>query len=211
MSKREISALNEAATLTRPVRPILFARMDFATTPRMVHTEIGPRLVTHPIYGTEEYVGIGDFGGMTTDLVESVSNAAQSIKLSITGIKKDYMRGVLTDDYHRRSIDLMFGFDDENSELVDDPVIIDSRFMDKADINLGEQTADITLTCESRAIDLQGSSDLRFTDEDLQIEFPGDLAGEYIFRMADLVLKWGGDRIQQTSSGVRRGFGPPRS
>jgi hypothetical protein len=72
--------------------------------------------------------------------------------------------------------------------------------MDKAGISIGQGKAEITLSCETRATNLASASDLRFSDEDLQAAFNGDLAGEYIFRMADLVLNWGGDTIQQQSA-----------
>jgi hypothetical protein len=92
----------------------------------------------------------------------------------------------------------MFGFDDENGDLIDDPVILWSGYMDKVDITLGDATGEMTLTCESRATIGQGASDLRFSDEDLQAAVAGDLGGEYIFRMSDLILSWGGDTLQQS-------------
>ena len=47
------------------------------------------------------------------------------------------------------------------------------------------------------------ASDLRFTDEDLQVEFSGDLMGEYIYRMADLKLYWGDREVGGWSLGSR--------
>ncbi len=196
-SLRDISTLNQNATLAKVVRPILFARFDFSTGVQRFHTEIGPRTATHPIFGSEVYTGIGDFGGITADITESISQAPQAVKFGLTGVKASFVNLALTDDYHRRDAETMFGFDDENAVLLDDPVILWSGFMDKVDINLAENRGEMTLTCESRATNLKDSSDLRFSDEDLQAAFPGDLGGEYIFRMQDLVLQWGGDTLQQ--------------
>ena len=197
-SKRSITTLNQNAALASIVRPIMFVRMAFSSGVQRMHTEIGPRDAVHPIFGSEVYKGIGDFGGMASDIKETISVAPESVKLAITGVDSAFIDIALDDDYYRRDIELMFGFDDEAGELLDDPVIIWSGFMDKADINLGAGIGALLLSCESRATNLKGSSDLRFTDEDLQAAFTGDLAGEYIFRMADLQLRWGGD----TSSGT---------
>lgn len=198
-SKRTITTLNQNAVLGKVVRPIMFVRMAFSSGVQRMHTEIGPRDAVHPIFGSESYLGIGDFGGIAGDIKESISGAPESIKLAITGVKSSFMNIALDDDYYRRDIELMFGFDDENGELLDDPVILWSGFMDKVDINLGAGIGALTLSCESRATNLKGASDLRFTDEDLQAAFAGDLGGEYIFRMADLQIKWGGETSGSTT------------
>jgi hypothetical protein len=52
------------------------------------------------------------------------------------------------------------------------------------------------MALESRGTNFLSRSDLRFTDEELQIEYAGDLGGEYIYRMADLTLRWGSQRFQ---------------
>lgn len=205
-SKRIISGLNEGALNARVVRPIMFLRADFLAGVKRFHTEIGPRDAVHPVFGSETYLGLGDFGGITSNIVESISQAPQSIQFSLTGVKSTLIATALTDDYHRRDIDALFGFDDENGDLIDDPVIVWSGFMDKIDISLGKETGSMTLTCESRATIGQQSSDLRFTDEDLQAAVTGDLGGEYIFRMGDLVLSWGGDSIQQSGLGSGSAF-----
>lgn len=205
MSTRDISASNITAVKASVIRPLLFCRLDFASAVKRFHTEIGPRTAVHPVHGSESYTGIGDFGGMTSDVTESVTNAAQPIKLSLTGIKSSLISDVFTDDYHMRDIELMLGFDDVDGDLIDDPVIVWSGFMDNVDIVLNEGRADLTLNCESRAIKLQGNSDLRFTDEQLQSDYTGDLAGEYIFRMMDLQLKWGGENLGTTTSTPRWG------
>ncbi len=209
-SKRNISALNEGALNARVVRPIMFLRLDFFTGVQRYHTEIGPRDAVHPIFGLETYTGIGDFGGITSNITESIAQAPQAVKFSLTGVKASLISDAFLDDYHRRDAEAMFGFDDENGDLIDDPVILWSGFMDKVDITLGDQTGEMTLTCESRATIGQQASDLRFSDEDLQAAVPGDLAGEYIFRMGDLVLSWGGDTLQQSGLTSGSAFSGPQ-
>ncbi len=209
-SKRNITADNQTATLSRVVRPIMFARMAFSSGVQRLHTEIGPRTATHPIFGAEQYIGIGDFGGMTSDIKESISVAPESVSIAISGVSSVFVNIALDDDYYRRDIELMFGFDDPTGVLEDDPVIVYSGFMDSASISLGHGTAEITLSCESRATNLAKASDLRFSDEDKQAANSGDLAGEYIFRMSDLVLNWGGDTIQQQSGSGGGGGGGGR-
>lgn len=208
-SKRIISTLNEDALNAKVVRPIMFLRLDFFSGVLRVHTEIGPRDAVHPIFGNETYTGLGDFGGIASNVTEAVSQAPQAVRFSLTGVKSTFIQDALTDDYHRRDAEALFAFDDENGELIDDPVIVWSGYMDKMDITLGKETGSITLTCESRASIGQQSSDLRFADEDLQAAVTGDLGGEYIFRMGDLILQWGGDTMQQGLDTQRGAFYTP--
>lgn len=190
-SKRDIDAANETATLTQLVKPVYFVRLDFSSGVERYHTEIGPITATHPIHGSEVYTGIGDFGGIEGEVKESVSGAPVAIKLSLTGVKSSLINTALVDEYYRRDAELMVGLEDESGDLIADPEILFSGFMDKIDISLNTALGQMQLTCESRGTNLQRSSDHRFTDEDKQIEVNGDLMGEYIYRMADLQLFWG--------------------
>ena len=189
-SKRNIDAANETATLAQLVKPVYFVRLDFSSGVERYHTEIGPTTATHPIYGAESYVGIGDFGGVDGEVVESVTGAPIAIKLSLTGVKSSMINMALVDDYYRRDAELMVGLEDETGDLIADPEIIFSGFMDQINISLNTSMGQMQLTCESRGTNLQRASDWRFTDEDKQIEVNGDLMGEYIYRMADLQLFW---------------------
>lgn len=193
-SKRTIATLNENATLAKNVKWVQFARLEFGPDPgdvRRFHTEIGPRTVTHPVYGSEVYLGIGSFGGITGDIKESKDGAPIGMKLALTGIDSTLVNAAFTESFFRRAGDVMVGFEDENGDLVDDPEILFSGYMDKCDIVIQQNQANFILYLESRATNLLAASDLRFTDEELQAAYPGDLGGEYIYRMADLTLRWG--------------------
>jgi hypothetical protein len=197
-SKRSINATNETELLKKVVKIVIFARLDFSSGVQRMHTEIGPITATHPVHGAEVYTGIGDFGGIEGEVVESVSGAPQALKLRLTGIKSSWINMALTDDYYRRDAEVMIGLEDEAGDLVANPEILFSGFMDKVDVALSEGLGAMTLTCESRGTNLQRAPDNRFTDEDKQSEMLGltspettDLMGEYVYRMADLKLYWG--------------------
>lgn len=210
MSTRDITANNIAAIKSKVIRPIVFVRMDFLSGVKRFHTEIGPRTVTHPIYGAELYTGLGDFGGITAEFKETLGNSPQPIKLALSGVNAALLAdGLDPSDYFWRDIDLMLGFDNESGVLLDDPVILDSRFMDKLNVTLNKGIATMQLSCESRAILLTGNSDLRFTDEQKQTDVPGDLAGEYIYRMLDIILKFG-DGVVQAATSTQGPFGVTR-
>ena len=191
-SKRTISSTNETATLAANTKIVIFVRLDFSSGVQRWHSEIGPKTATHPLYGAELYTGIGDFGGISSELKESTSGAPEPLQLAITGVDSSLINIALVDDYFRREAELMLGIEDAAGDLIDDPIILYSGYMDKVDAMVKQNLAQLMMNLESRGTSFLTFSDWRFTDEDLQAEYPGDLMGEYIYAMYDLQLHWGG-------------------
>lgn len=200
MSTRDITQAYIDALRDAVVRPIVFVRLAFDGNVQRYHTEIGPITATSPTYGSEEYLGLGDFGGITGSIKESVSNAPQAVRVALSGLNSTLLTEALDEDYHRRDAEIMLGLDDTSGDLIGDPVVLYSGYMDKPDITLENGKSDLILTLESKATLEQESPDGRFTDEDLQAEFSGDVGGEYIFRMLDLQLIWGGENSSRVNS-----------
>ena len=207
-SKRTISATNETAFLAPNVKMVIFARLDFSSGVQRFHTEIGSKTAVHPIFGSEVYTGIGTFGGIGGEVRESTQGAPIGITLVLTGVSPTLIATTLTDDYFRRDADVMVGLEDENGDLIDDPEILFSGYMDSVQISFAKNSATLQMSLESRGTNFLSASDLRFCDEELQRAFPGDLGGEYIFRMGDLVLRWGSNNV--TGSGILRPPPGPR-
>lgn len=191
-SKRRISTPNESGILAPVVKPVIFARLDFSSGVQRFHTEIGPKTAVHPTFGSEVYLGIGDFGGLSSEVSETTSGAPANLSLSLIGIDASLVNVSLVDDYFRRSAEIMLGLEDGAGVLLDDPEILFSGYMDKIDVVLSQGLGQMTLNLESRGTNLLTASEHRFNDETKQAEVPGDLMGEYIYRMADLQLVWAG-------------------
>lgn len=204
-SKRRISTPNEVGILSAVVKPVIFARLDFSSGVQRFHTEIGPKTAVHPIFGSETYTGIGDFGGLSSDVSETTSGAPANLTLSLVGLDASLINIALTDDYFRRNAEIMLGLEDGAGILLDDPEILFSGFMDKIDVVLSQGFAQMTLNMESRGTNLLTASDHRSNDETKQAEVTGDLMGEYIYRMADLKLRWGAIHIGGGTGGLDQG------
>lgn len=209
-SKRQISAPNEAGFLDSHVKIVVFARLDFSSGVQRFHTEIGNKNAVHPIYGNEQYVGVGDFGGIGGEVKETVSGAPVRIDLVLSGIDATLISTALDDNYFRREAEIMIGLEDANGDLLDDPEILFSGYMDKIDMSASSGEASMTLALESRGTNFLNSSDLRVTDEDLQKENSGDLLFEYVYQMVDVQLNWGGKPAPGAYGGAGAGGEDPR-
>ena len=118
------------------------------------------------------------------------------------------MSRALVDDYFRRDADLMIGLEDASGDLIADPEILFSGYMDKVDITLAQGLGTMTMSLESRGTKFLSSSDRRYTDEDKQAEVTGDLFAEYIYRMIDLQLRWGDATMQNPLPNLEGGRDP---
>ena len=195
MSKRDISTLNEAALDAKYVKVVVYARLDFSGGVKRFHTEIGSRTAVHPVYGSESYDGIGDFGGIGGEVKEVVNGAPMRIELVLSGLSSALKTSAFTENYFRREAEIMIGLEDETGAAIDDPEILFSGLMDECNLSLDHGSATMILSLESRETNLLSSSDLRVTDEDLQAENSGDLLFEYVYAMEDMVLRWGSNNV----------------
>jgi hypothetical protein len=202
-SKRTISATNEAGFNAKNLKVVVFARLDFSSGVQRFHTEIGSKTITAPIHGSETYTGIGDFGGIVGTVKESVAGAPINITLALTGVDSTLINKAFVDDYFRRDAMVLIGLEDETGDMLDNPTVLFDGYMDKVDITFVKNEGHMQLALESRATNLLTASDHRFTDEDLQADYSGDVFAEYVYRMTDLVLRWGGQGVR---SGIYTGY-----
>ena len=77
-----------------------------------------------------------------------------------------------------------------NGGLLGDPIQVLSGRMDVMSWTEGE-TANITLTVESRLADLERARVRRYTDRDQEDEYPGDLGFQYVDSLQDTLINWG--------------------
>lgn len=92
-------------------------------------------------------------------------------------IKVDYVKflGVLND----------------SGAVVSDPYLLFSGRMDLMNIDDGGETCIISISAESRLIDLDRTRERRYTSEDQKIDFPNDKGLEFVADLQDKEIVWG--------------------
>lgn len=75
--------------------------------------------------------------------------------------------------------------------MIEDPIRICSGKMDEMPIDTNPAAPSIGLTTESDLIILNKASNRRYTHEDQQIEYPGDMFFEFVPQMQDKEIVWG--------------------
>lgn len=184
MSGHGLTAEQETATQARTVRPIVLVRLDYESAPVLAHSHLGTIA-----YKGENYLGVGQFGGVTR-IEEQTEVRPNGVQLTLSGIPQDYISQSLGEHYQGREARVMVGFCDDNLALIGEPVVLWRGTMDFSDLEMGV-TGTITVNCESWLADWNRPRERRYTHEDQQDLYPGDLGLEFVAAMVSKEIIWG--------------------
>jgi hypothetical protein len=179
----------EAAVTADQVRPVFLVDLMF-TSPIYLSTIIGETVFNNGS-GNNNYYGVGELLKMST--VQEVQDlGATGITLNLSGINgTELLNKALTEDYQGNVVTIRLGALDEQGELVTDPVIIFSGFMDVMSLNEGGGTGEIQLKVENKLIRLDRTKVRRYTSQDQRAVHPTDQGFDYVTNIAQKDITWG--------------------
>ena len=90
---------------------------------------------------------------------------------------------------------MLLGTIDADGDVIADPVIVFSGFMDTMVINDGAETATIQVTVENRLIEFERTRGRRYTAEDQKIDYPNDKGLEFVAEMQEKEIVWGRNKV----------------
>lgn len=189
MSGRDLIANQLAALRAANVRAVIMVRLSFQSGPLRVHSGVGT--IT---WDGEQYLGIGALGQIES-MQETTEAVAQDVRLTLTGIPSEYISLALGEHYQGGDARIYLAAIDENHRLILDeqgrgPYLVFRGRMDTMAIQDGD-SGTIHLTCRNRLSDWDRPRERRYTHEDQQVEYPGDLGLQYVAQMVDKEIIWG--------------------
>lgn len=137
----------------------------------------------------ETYLGVGNLGSIEA-IQEGATLQSYGVKLTLSGVDTSIITAALAEHYQGRDCKIWLILLDADHALVGDPVEVFSGRMDTMEIIRGA-TAEVTLAVESRLADWDRPRIRRYTDEDQQRVYPGDLGLQFVNEMAEKELRWG--------------------
>lgn len=188
MSRDLTSNLNDE-TSAAGLTPVLIALLDFQGGAVRVWSGIGTLS-----WDSLSWVGLGHLGTISP-IEESTDVKANGVVLQLSGVPSSLIATVLGDNYQGRDVKVWLGALDAAGAVVADPYLMFSGRMETVEIDDGVETAAIRVAAESRLADLQRSRERRYTHEDQQIDFPGDLGLQYMPTAQSTPFLWGGQRV----------------
>ena len=141
-------------------------------------------------WNSQTWLAAGDFGGLSP-VDETTEVGAAGLTFTLSGIPSSLLSVALADHYRGRACKLWMAIMNTGATAVVDAYPVFGGRMDVMNIEDAGETSKITIQAESRLIDLTRARTVRYTNEEQQRLFPGDLGLEYVAKLAEKPLYWG--------------------
>lgn len=182
---RELTPAMKSAVTADLVRPITLVQCAFDSGNLNLWSGIGNLTVD-----SVEYVGAGTLLQIG-EIAESAELQANGLTVALSGITEPLISKARDEDYQGRELKVLLGTIDADGDVVADPVVVFSGFMDTMLMNDGAETAAIQVSVENRLIEFERTRARRYTAEDQKIDYPNDKGLEFVAEMAEKEIVWG--------------------
>jgi hypothetical protein len=182
---RDLATATAAATSAAEVRPALFVFLDLDGGPVRIWSGVGDRILN-----SNTFTGLGTLAGVSP-IEETTKVRAVGIRLTLSGIPSDVVSLALSEPYRGRPVTMWLALYDSAGALIGDAVQTFSGRIDTMSLEDTGETSMLSLSAESRLIDLERPRETRYTDEEQQRIFPGDTGLRYVAGLQEKELPWG--------------------
>jgi hypothetical protein len=146
-------------------------------------------------YGTiswdgHDFIGTGELGTISP-VQESSDLRANGVVLELSGIPTALVTEALANDAQGQPGKVWIAALAANGTFAADPYLIFDGVIDTTPIRIGPETSTIAVQLEKELIDRR-TKERRYTHEDQQIEYAGDMFFEYVAGLAVKEFSWGG-------------------
>ena len=186
---RSITTAFKNAIVDQVVRPLLACELEFSTGTLRFWNGYGDLTMTAG-GSSNTFTGLGDLMNVSA-ISESDQIEAIGASLSLTGIKSSLISTALSANYTNRNASIFLGLFDTNKSVIADVYTLFKGKMDIMKIDEGPESATIVLNLENRLIALDRARNRRYTHEDQQLSFSGDLGFEFVPDLQDKEIIWG--------------------
>lgn len=153
--------------------------LDFDSAPLRIWTGAGNRTLEG-----NTYTGAGYLLSIS-ELSEVADMAAQSSTVTLSGLSSEVLTYALTEPYQGRTARVLLIINDE------DPIEVFGGFMDVMTIDDTPEGGTVSLTIESRLVELERTKSFRYTDENHRTRHPDDSFFSYVSSLQDKEILWG--------------------
>lgn len=179
--------------------------LSLAVINQITAAELQPFLLFQGEFTTgtvRAWSGIGDlsWNGFTwtgtgnlltiSSVQEAADISANGVTVNLNGVPSELISLALQSCKQGASGFVYLGFLN-NGSVVADPVLLFEGRLDIPSIEEMGDSATVSISYESRLIDLERQRETRYTNEDQQREFAGDLGFEFVPALQDKSLTWG--------------------
>ena len=186
---RSITTAFKNSIKAQAVQPFFAVQLEFSTGTLYFWTGYGNLTMTAG-GSSNTFTGLGDLLNISA-IGESDQLEAIGAQVQVTGIKSSIISAALGANYTNRNAEIYFGTFESSKNVIADVYTLFKGKMDIMKIDEGPESATITLNLENRLIVLDRPKNRRYTHEDQQERFSGDLGFEFVPDLQDKQIIWG--------------------
>ena len=147
--------------------------------------------------GGETYVGTGNL--LSIPNVEEVADmSARSAEIVLSGVSTELVTLALQEPYQGRNARILFGIEGQT------PIEVFGGLMDVMTINDSGEASTISLTVESRLVELERVRPFRYTDNNHKLRHPNDDFFSFVPALQDREILWGREVVKPTPPAAPR-------
>lgn len=182
------------------LRPAIFVQATFIDTGVLETVYLWSGLGSISWNG-QTWAGLGSLLGVST-AEEGTTVEAKGITLTLSGIDVASLADALQEYQVGLPVQVWLGLFDNASppSLIADPVTTWAGQIDQPTLDVGGETATISIACETRLIEMNCSVERRYTHDDAQLDHPGDLGFSFVNGLQEITTSWG--RVPSSSQNV---------
>lgn len=181
---RTTSSATLAALQSRDLQPAIFVQAAFASTTVYLWTGVGS--VT---WNGHTWTGLGSLLSLSA-IEDGATVDARGISIVLSGLNPALLADCLGDFKLGLPVTVYLGLYSAGV-LVDTPITTWAGRMDQPTIEFGADEATISINCENRLLDMNVAVDRRYTNEDQQLDWPGDLGFQFVNAIQEMTIFWG--------------------
>lgn len=189
MSERDLTVGMAAAIAAGTVRPAVLYDGVFVSGGVDQHLRLWTG-VGDLSWGGYTWTGGGSLLGLSP-IEEAVELRAVGFTVTLSGMPSALIANALSNARQGKPGTLYLALFDAAGSLIADPKELQAGRLDITVIEDAGATCTIAAQYESRLVDLERPRERRYTNEDQQIDVPGDRGFEYVPSLQDMQLVWG--------------------
>ena len=141
----------------------------------------------------DTYVGAGNL--LSIPNVEEIADmSAKSAEIVLSGVSAELVTLALAEPYQGRTARILFGI------LGQTPIEVFGGLMDVMTITDSGESSVISLTVESRLVELERIRPFRYTDQSHKLRYPNDDFFSFVPALQDREIVWGRETVKATST-----------
>jgi hypothetical protein len=173
------------ALADRDLRPVIFFEGEFASGTVRLWSGLG-----EIGWAGQSWSGAGALLGLGS-IEETSEVVAGGTSVSLSGIPLDLVQMAIAEARQGLPGRVWLGLLTVEGQIIADPVLAFAGRLDVPEITDDAESCRITISYESRLIDLNTARSWRYTHESQQVLHPGDLGFEYVTAIQDREITWG--------------------